>query len=103
MTWGGVDFDVRARLTHPPTEDTEDWLLVCRRCGFHVEIERGCSWRGCPDCNAPLWAIFPEGSGYSPMPAELWHESFKPRRRRNAWRNARLTFPLDNAQRTGAS
>lgn len=93
-------FDIPARLTGDgcPLPDTDNWLVVCRACGFHVETRHGHCWKGCPGCGAPLWVVLP---GESPlgtealcMRAEDWHADFKARRRRNAWRTALPTAAL---------
>lgn len=91
----GGAFDVRAKRP-PEVEDKPAWLVYCRRCSWHVEIERGCCWKGCPECGESLWLTLPDdGSSFrSPtgpersMKADDYDKFFKPRRRKNGWRTA---------------
>jgi len=84
-----------------PSLDGDNWLLVCRRCGWHVEVRWGWGWSGCPGCNAELWVVFGEGEPWdSPQLLSGCCEDFKPRRRRNAWRTAMPTAGSDVPRET---
>jgi hypothetical protein len=95
-------FDIPARLTGAgaPSEDSANWLVVCRRCGWHVETVYGHCWGGCPGCGAELWVLWPDGQSPGPewpdgiMLATEYHDDFRARRRRNAWRTSHPTAAL---------
>lgn len=88
-------FEVRAK--RPPEVEAEEnaWLVYCRRCGWHCEIERGRCWKGCPECNDPLWLTLPAGHTFrlptgpaTRLQADIYDRFFTPKRRKNAWRTA---------------
>lgn len=91
----GFDVHAHESLEGRPRLDGENWLLVCRECGWHVETAEGWGWKGCPGCNAELWVVFEEGSPWdSPQLLSGCSPDLKPRRRRNAWRTAMPTAEI---------
>jgi len=80
--------DVPARLIVARLAGQPSWLIVCRRCAWHCETTEGSCWRGCPNCSAELWLVWPDGSSETMMLAASWHAGFRAKRRRNRWRMA---------------
>lgn len=39
------------------------WLVVCKACGFHVELLSGWCFKSCPACNSMLYGILPDEDG----------------------------------------
>lgn len=88
-------FDVPAK--RPPESDSGEpaWLVYCKRCAFHSEMEQGRCWKGCPECGEPLWLTLPEGSTFRlptgperHMRADQYDKLFRAARRKNSWRTA---------------